>query len=220
MVVEVGERLVGTSTAQRVPLAAALAPHTWSLITGRGSLSTHDPEGDALYGVNIAVDPAWQDQGIGRLLYQCRIDLARSLGCRAFVAGARIPGYHRVAAEMTPEAYVEAVVAGQIYDPALLEAAPGGIRGSRGAAGLRSRRRDPGSRGPHRHGILRRRRHALQGPHPVPVPPGARLRHPGPPCVPWRISLPSRPRWRTTWMWVMTTMPMSSCSPSCWPSSC
>jgi GNAT superfamily N-acetyltransferase len=119
MVVEVGERLVGTSTAQRVPLAAALAPHTWSLITGRGSLSTHDPEGDALYGVNIAVDPAWQDQGIGRLLYQGRIDLARRLGCRAFVAGARIPGYHRVAAEMTPEAYVEAVVAGQIYDPTL-----------------------------------------------------------------------------------------------------
>ena len=119
MVVEVGERLVGTSTAQRVPLAAALAPHTWSLITGRGSLSTHDPEGDALYGVNIAVDPAWQDQGIGRLLYQGRIDLARRLGCRAFVAGARIPGYHCVAEELSPEAYVEAVVAGRIFDPTL-----------------------------------------------------------------------------------------------------
>ncbi|WP_243317741.1 GNAT family N-acetyltransferase [Geothrix paludis] len=119
MVVEAGERLVGTSTAQRVPLAAALAPHTWSLITGRGSLSTHDPEGDALYGVNIAVDPAWQDQGIGRLLYEGRIELGRRLGCRAFVAGARIPGYHRVAHEMSPEAYVEAVVAGRIFDSTL-----------------------------------------------------------------------------------------------------
>lgn len=119
MVVEAGEHLVGTATAQRVPLAAALASHTWSGITGHGSLSTHDPAGDALYGVNIAVDPAWQERGIGRLLYQGRIDLARRLGCRAFVAGARIPGYHRMAAEMTPEAYVAAVAEGRIFDPTL-----------------------------------------------------------------------------------------------------
>ena len=119
MVVEAGDHLVGTATAQRVPLAAALAPHTWSGITGHGSLSTHDPAGEALYGVNIAVDPAWQDQGIGRILYQGRIELGRRLGCRAFVAGARIPGYHHWAQEMTPEAYVEAVVAGRIFDPTL-----------------------------------------------------------------------------------------------------
>jgi len=119
MVVEAGEHLVGTATAQQVSLAAALAPHTWSGITGHGSLSTHDPAGEVLYGVNIAVDPAWQGRGIGRLIYEARIDLARRLGCRAFVAGARIPGYHRHAAEMSPEAYIEAVVAGRIFDPTL-----------------------------------------------------------------------------------------------------
>lgn len=119
MVVEAGARLVGTATAHRVPMVSALAPHTWSQITGRGTLSTHDPEGEALYGVNIAVDPDWQGVGIGSLLYRARVDLARRLGCRAFVAGARIPGYHRVASEMDPEAYVEAVVAGRIFDPTL-----------------------------------------------------------------------------------------------------
>lgn len=119
MVVEAGEHLVGTATAQRVSLAAALAPHTWSGITGHGSLSTHDPAGEALYGVNIAVDPAWQGRGIGRMLYEARVDLARRLGCRAFVAGARIPGYCHHAAAMSPEAYVEAVVAGRLSDPTL-----------------------------------------------------------------------------------------------------
>lgn len=119
MVVEAGRILVGTATTHRVPLEAALAPHTWSEITGRGSLSTHDPDGDALYGVNIAVDRDWQGRGVGRLMYQARIDLARRQGCRAFVAGARIPGYHRVAEAMSPEAYVEAVAAGRLFDPTL-----------------------------------------------------------------------------------------------------
>lgn len=119
MVVEAGEHLVGTASAQRVSMAAALAPHTWSGITGHGSLSTHDPAGEALYGVNIAVDPAWQGRGIGRMLYEARIDLARRLGCRAFVAGARIPGYCHHAADMSPEVYVEAVVAGRLSDPTL-----------------------------------------------------------------------------------------------------
>lgn len=119
MVVEAGAHLVGTATSQQVALAAALAPHTWSGITGHGSLSTHDPAGEALYGVNIAVDPEWQGRGIGRMLYEARLGLARRLGCRAFVAGARIPGYHHHAAAMSPEAYVEAVVAGRIFDPTL-----------------------------------------------------------------------------------------------------
>lgn len=111
--------LIASATSLLVPLEWALMPHSWMDITGDGSLSTHDPGGDALYCVNIAVDPRFQNQGVARMLYDARIQLARSLGCRALVAGARLAGYHRVAGIMGPELYVEEVVQGERMDPTL-----------------------------------------------------------------------------------------------------
>lgn len=109
----------GTSTTHRVSLERALRPHTWSGITGAGTLSTHEPDGEVLYGVNIAVDPSCQGHGIGRELYQARLDLGRSIGCTLFAAGARLPGYHEYADKLSPDAYVAKVVAGTIFDPTL-----------------------------------------------------------------------------------------------------
>ncbi len=109
----------GTSTTHRVSRARALQPHTWSGITGAGTLSTHEPDGEVLYGVNIAVDPSCQGRGIGRELYRARLDLARSCGCSSFAAGARLPGYHEYADRLSPEAYVAQVVAGNLFDPTL-----------------------------------------------------------------------------------------------------
>lgn len=111
------DQVVGTSTCMRVDLDRALAPHTWGEITARGTLATHEPDGNALYGVNIAVDPACQGCGVGHALYEARIALARSQGCRWFVAGARIPGYHRLADRLSPEAYLGEVAAGRLFDP-------------------------------------------------------------------------------------------------------
>ncbi len=109
--------LIGTATSMRLDLEQALAPHTWSDITGRGSLATHVPGGEVMYGVNIAVDPAWQGRRVGRALYDARLDLARRLGCKAFVAGARIPGYAAVADRLSPEAYLAEVASGARNDP-------------------------------------------------------------------------------------------------------
>lgn len=114
-----GGRLIGSATSMLVPLEVALQPHTWREITGRGTLGTHDPAGNALYGVNIAVDPDFQGHRVGHGLYEARFHLARELGCQAMVAGARIPGFHRCAASMTAEAYVQAVLAGVLWDPTL-----------------------------------------------------------------------------------------------------
>jgi ribosomal protein S18 acetylase RimI-like enzyme len=114
-----GGQLAGTSTSMRVSGEIAMGPHTWSGITGCGSLSTHDPNGDVLYGVNIAVDPQYGDSGAASALYGARFQLARNLGCRAFVAGARIPGYAAMAGQLTPLKYIEKVKSGQLFDPTL-----------------------------------------------------------------------------------------------------
>ena len=112
-------RVLADSTGAILPSALALRPHTWSEATGRGTLSTHDPGGDVFYGVDIAVDPSLQGMGLAKKLYNARLELARVLGCRWFAAGARIPGYHKVAHLLNPETYLKEVVAGLRFDPTL-----------------------------------------------------------------------------------------------------
>lgn len=80
-------------------------------------LSHHDPNGDWLYGADIGVLPAYRRQGIAKMLYRARRDLIRRLNLRGHVAGGMLKGYGQVKGQMTVEAYVEQVKAGQIFDP-------------------------------------------------------------------------------------------------------
>ena len=48
--------IVGYCASSRIDEAVALAPHDWASITGNGFGSRHDPTGDWLYGVEMAVD--------------------------------------------------------------------------------------------------------------------------------------------------------------------
>lgn len=119
VVVSEDGRVVGSATSMRVDAHRAMSRHTWMDITGHGQLTTHEPDGDVLYGVNVVVDPDHQGKGLARRLYDARFDLARRLGCKWIVAGARIPGYHKFAGELSPAEYVGRVVKGSIFDPTL-----------------------------------------------------------------------------------------------------
>ena len=93
--------------------------HTYDEITGDAYLSTHDPKGDVLYGVDVFVHPDYRDLRLGRRLYEARKDLCRNLNLRAIVAGGRIPNYSKHAAEMSPQVYLEKVKSKDLYDPTL-----------------------------------------------------------------------------------------------------
>jgi ribosomal protein S18 acetylase RimI-like enzyme len=92
----------------------------WREWTDHGFFTNHDPEvGRTLYGAEVMVDPEVQRRGIGKRLYHARRELVSRLGLRRIRAGARLRGYHRHAERLSPEAYVERVVRGELKDPTL-----------------------------------------------------------------------------------------------------
>ena len=93
--------------------------HTYNQIIGDGYLTTHDPNGDTLYGVDVFVHPDYRDMRLGRRLYDARKELCEKLNLRAIIVGGRIPGYGKYAHDMTPQQYVEQVRAKELVDPIL-----------------------------------------------------------------------------------------------------
>ncbi len=93
--------------------------HTYSLITGQETFSTHDAEGDVLYGIELFVHPDFRGMRLGRRLYDARKELCESLNLRSIIAGGRIPKYREYAKELTPRQYIDQVKLKEIYDPTL-----------------------------------------------------------------------------------------------------
>jgi predicted amidohydrolase/GNAT superfamily N-acetyltransferase len=109
--------LVGYCASSRIDEAVALAPHDWATITGNGFGSRHDPTGDWLYGIEMAVDERRRGLRIGKRLYEARRTLAERLELRGIVFGGRMPGYARLKAKVEgPEDYLERVRAGEFRD--------------------------------------------------------------------------------------------------------
>ncbi len=93
--------------------------HTYDQIVGKGTFKSHDPEGDYLYGIEVFVDPEYRGMRLGRRLYDARKEIAENLNLKGILLGGRIPGYHKVSKEMTPQEYILKVKSRELYDPVL-----------------------------------------------------------------------------------------------------
>lgn len=93
--------------------------HTYDEITGDAYLTTHDPLGDVLYGVEVCVSLEYRSMRLGRRLYEARKELCQSLNLKSIVAGGRIPSYQDYAKDISPQKYIELVKKREIYDPIL-----------------------------------------------------------------------------------------------------
>lgn len=92
----------------------------WQDFTAGGFFHNHDPKkGKTLYGAEVMVDPEYRGQGIGRLLYKGREQIAEKYKLRRIRAGARLRGYSKFQQQYTPDEYTKQVVLKKIYDPTL-----------------------------------------------------------------------------------------------------
>lgn len=93
--------------------------HTYEQITGSDQFTTHDPEGDVLYGIDVFVHPDYRNLRLGRRLYDARKELCENLNLRAIVVGGRIPNFSQFAGQFSPHEYIQKVKFKEIYDPVL-----------------------------------------------------------------------------------------------------
>ncbi len=117
--VTLDDRLVASSCSLIVDYDLCSEWHDWKAVADRGYIRNHNPKGDALYGIEIMVDPDCRGLRLARRMYEARKRLARELNLKGIVIGGRIPGYARHKDQMTAHEYVQKVEDKTLYDPVL-----------------------------------------------------------------------------------------------------
>ena len=117
--VELDEEIVATSSSIRVNGAAYTGKHSFKDLETSATRNVHDPEGDSLYGIDIAVRPKSRGFRFARRLYEARKELVRELNLRRILIGGRVPNFHKYADDISINEYVRRVVQKQIRDPTI-----------------------------------------------------------------------------------------------------
>ncbi len=119
LILEDGQRLIGVALSTLVDYKTFSDPHRYSDLIGKNQIIRVDTDGDAIYGLDVVIDPDYRGHRLGRRLYEARKELCRSMNLRAILAGGRIPNYHLHADQLKPTEYLEQVARKEIYDPIL-----------------------------------------------------------------------------------------------------
>lgn len=117
--VEMNGAIVGSMTGLLITFDAEHPQHTWEQITDHGYIRNHDSDGDTLYVADLCVHPDYRQWGLGKLLMQSMYEVTTALGLQRLLGAGRMPGYHKWAADYTPQQYVERVTTGELYDPVI-----------------------------------------------------------------------------------------------------
>ena len=117
--VEIEGVLVGSITGLLVDFDPEIPLHTWEEVTDSGYIRTHLPDGKTLYIVDVSVKPAFRKLDLGKLLIQSIYERVIEDKLERVLGGGRMSGYHLHSDSLSPELYVEAVVAGELRDPVI-----------------------------------------------------------------------------------------------------
>ena len=91
-----GDRVVAATATIRLHFDFDHVTHTFAEIIQGGWLTSHEPDGDWLYGADIGVDPAYRGRGLAQALYAARQELVWALGLKGQVTAGMMSGYGAV----------------------------------------------------------------------------------------------------------------------------
>lgn len=118
-VVELDGQIIASSSSLIIEFDEYATGHKWDDVTGSGYITTHDPEGDTLYGIEIMVAPEFRGMKLARRLYDRRKKLCRDRNLKRIVIGGRLPNFSKNKSEMDIHEYVDKVMNRDLYDPVL-----------------------------------------------------------------------------------------------------
>lgn len=117
VVIKVNNQIAGCALSIMVDYSKIEKVHTYQQITGNYTFSTHKPDGDMLYGIDVFIKPEFRGLRLGRRLYDYRKELCEKLNLKGVAFGGRIPNYHLHADKLTPKQYIDKVRKREIHDP-------------------------------------------------------------------------------------------------------
>ena len=119
LVVVDGDRVVAATSTIRRRFDFSHPEHTFADIIQGGWLTSHDPDGDWLYGADLGVHPDYRGRGLARVLYAARQELVWTLRLEGQITAGMISGYGAVKDRMTAAEYCDLVRDGRVRDPTL-----------------------------------------------------------------------------------------------------
>ncbi|MEO0564635.1 MAG: GNAT family N-acetyltransferase [Chloroflexota bacterium] len=114
-----GPLVIGACSAIRTTFDFDHIQHTFAELTDNGWLTTHEPDGDWLYGIDMSVHPKFRRRRVATRLYRVRLNITRRLNLRGEIIGGMMPGYDKHRKKYSIEAYVDEVAKGKLIDPTL-----------------------------------------------------------------------------------------------------
>jgi predicted N-acetyltransferase YhbS len=91
--------------------------HTFFEIMGGGWFTTHEPNGEWLYGMDVSVHPDYRNKGIARALYRARHYTCKALNLKGQMTVGMLNGFSELQHKYSLEEYFEKVKSKELFDP-------------------------------------------------------------------------------------------------------